>query len=138
MQQQQRTLSGVKNEEFAVMPLLHKSNVSDAWASGNSMTDFVRERDFQLAMPNLLHLDVNDPSNQTLLTAKSRAPKIMDRYNMPSIDAINCAYQSRFCYQQCFSAKWVEFLRSVSGRRRVLPQLCEIPNQSSNEINSSS
>ncbi len=91
--------SGVRGEDFAPMPLPVTASNRDGfsgfsglgiglggdsggaagWTSGNAMTDFVREKDFQMLLPLSSDLDLNDPRNAVVLGAKARAPKIMDR-----------------------------------------------------------
>ncbi len=68
---------GIRTEDLAVMP--HAPSNNNSWTYGIGLVDFVRERDYQSLMPHLNEIDINDPNNQSILDAKARAPKILDR-----------------------------------------------------------
>lgn len=68
---------GIRADHLAVMPL--PTHTSSRVFGDGSTTDFVRERDFQSMLPDIVGLDMMDPRNQALLSAKARAPTILDR-----------------------------------------------------------
>ena len=76
--QNTNSYQGIRTEDLATLP--HAAAQNSTWAYGIGLVDFVRERDFQSLMPSLQDIDINDPRNEDILDAKSRAPKILDRY----------------------------------------------------------
>eukprot|EP01038_Epipyxis_sp_PR26KG_P007416 gene7416-10108_t len=67
------TYEGVNAEDLALIPLEKHSNddiikqFNSGMSSGNALVDFTRENDFQLLLPQISDLDLNDPRNERLL-----------------------------------------------------------------------